>query len=113
MVSTPKTKRGLLIKTDGMMSLVDIPKTGDLKPYYQLIDTDIVERAQAEIEGRVVEIWCDEEGLFKSNAQVNVMLLGLTGRQIVGHVVLHSRSLDKIVEKLRAEGVAIEEVAGE
>lgn len=108
MVTTPKTKRGLLIKTDGQMRVVEVPKTGDLKPYYELINTDIVERTHGSIEGYYVEIWCDEEGCYKADNVLNIMLLSLTGRQIVRDVVVHSRSLDKIVEKLRAEGLVIE-----
>ena len=110
MVTTPKTKRGLLIKTDGQMRVVEVPKTGDLKPYYELINTDIVERTHGSIEGYYVEIWCDEEGCYKADNVLNIMLLSLTGRQIVRDVVVHSRSLDKIVEKLRAEGLVVEEV---
>lgn len=109
MTKTPKTKRGLLIATDGMMRLVDVPKTGDLKPYYNLIGTDIVERTTGMIEGWVVEIWCDEEGTYKRDNVLNLMVLSLTGRTIVRDVVIHSRSLDKIVTKLRSDGLAIED----
>lgn len=109
-MTTRKTKRGLLIKTDGVMRLVDI-KTPGLEDYYRLIDTNIVERTQGTIEGYAVEIWCDEEGCYKRDNVLNLMLLSLTdGRStIVRDVVVHSRSLDKIVAKLRAQGVAIEE----
>lgn len=103
-----KTKRGLLIKTDGQMALVDI-KTPGLESYYQLIGTDIVERTPATMEGFAVEIWCDEEGCFKRDNVLNLMVLSLTGRQIVRDVVVHSRSLDKIVAKLKAEGLVIDE----
>jgi hypothetical protein len=101
-----KTKRGLLIKTDGEMRLVEVATRG-LADYYKLIDTDIVERTPGSIEGYMVEIWCDEEGCFKADNYLNLMLLSLSGRQIVRDVVVHSRSLDKIVEKLRADGVVI------
>lgn len=107
-MTTRKTKRGLLIKTDGMMQLVDI-KTPGLEDYYRLIDTTIVERTHGEIEGYAVEIWCDEEGCYKRDNVLNLMLLSLTNRTIVRNVVVHSRSLDKIVTKLRAQGLVIEE----
>ena len=108
MVSTPKTKRGLLIKTDGQISIVEVAAKG-LEPYYKLINTDIVERTQGEIEGWRVEIWCDEEGCYKRDNILNIMVFSLTGRTIVRDVVVHSRSLDKIVEKLKAQGLVITE----
>lgn len=109
MTTKPKTKRGLLIKTDGRMQLVDVAAKG-LADYYKLIDTDIVERTPGQIEGYAVEIWCDEEGCYKRDNVMNLMLFALTGRTIVRNVVVHGRSLDTIVEKLRSQGLVIEDV---
>jgi hypothetical protein len=104
-----KTKKGLLIRDDGYMAMVEIGS--GLSDYYRLIETDIVERAYLTIRlnGREVsfEGWCDEEG-FLHRKEVNFFIHALFGRVIVGNVVIHGRSLAKLVSHMEDQGYTID-----
>jgi uncharacterized protein DUF3846 len=93
-------KAGLFIGTNGEIRPVTIDTKNGLKDYYRLIKTDIVERTSAQIYGKSVEIWCDEEGLLKQSP-INVTVNVLAKRLLVGNVVIHGRSLAEIIARLR------------
>jgi len=63
--------KAILYKTDGTETEV-FPVDGkefQLEEMYRLIDCEIVELVQL---GNGVDLWCDEEGLMKSNWMMNV-----------------------------------------
>lgn len=112
-------KKGLFIGVDGEFRVVEIEKRLGLKPYYDLIETDIVERVNLLVKdshpcfkngsfGRVFELWVDEEGLFK-NPTYNVMASRLFRYDLFGGVVVHGRSLDKLISACKCTGITFTE----
>lgn len=102
-------KQGLFIGTDGEIRevAVDVNKNG-LRDYYRLIETDIVERVTLKAFGYSVEVWCDEEGLLKRSLY-NSIAHDILDYPIVGNVVLHSRSLDKVIAGVKEVGYQLAE----
>lgn len=104
-------KRGLHIGTDGLIETVDID-TGDhygLLQYYNLIGTDTVERTQATAAGgRRFEIWCDENG-YMHRAAWNAIVEDVFDIVVVGDVVVHGRSLDRLIAAMQEVGYIIVE----
>ncbi len=85
-----KTKPGLLLKTDGTVHTVMIPKApgGMLNELYKLIDCGTVQCV--DVIGTRFKIWCDEEGKLngsKPNAAAT-RLAGIPGDVIMGDVVV-------------------------
>lgn len=45
---------------------------GELKSYYKLLDCDYIEAPEFEIDGEMITVICDEEGLYKENTSVRI-----------------------------------------
>ncbi len=92
--------RAFVIKTDGVVIEIPDPGTGTLKPYYQHIETNMVEP----VTFKWGTMWCDEEGKMKGRG-INGLATRIFHQQhgpydvIVGHVVCRvkkGRKLDWI-----------------
>lgn len=111
-------KNGVFIGTDGEFRKVQIDSKRGLQDYYDLIETDIVERitlpvrsghsAFALVKNRNFEIWCDEEGMYH-DAALNTMAWVLFRYNLLGNVVVHGRSLDKFIQACEKSGIEFAE----
>lgn len=78
------------------MSMTECRKTtldGTLEGYYALLGCQTIEAPEIEIEGQMISVICDEEGLFKEGNHVSIYD-GKLKPMIVGNVFLCKANYD-------------------